>query len=115
MPSIPADISTALVVFASVVSHALRGNNAPRWLNILFAALAFVVAAAGTFYVLGGFEQAYSTREALYVFLLFTVGLGSKELLALLYYLQEMPSPMAPANTRPMTAIRRASRTDQHV
>jgi branched-subunit amino acid transport protein len=118
MPPIPADISTALVVFASFMSHLFRSDKLPRGLNILFAALAFILSSAVTFWLLGGIAQGATPRETLTAFILFTGSLAGKELLALLSYLQETASPLDAhfideRSTRPVPVVRRASRDEQ--
>lgn len=101
MPSIPSDLSAILVLFAGILSHGLRGDNLPRGLNILIAAVACLVACAVTFWLLGGFEGAGNAKETVLAFILFSGWMAGKELLALLTYLQEAPSPLASKTTSP--------------
>jgi magnesium-transporting ATPase (P-type) len=94
MQPIPAILSLALAAFASFASHTLRGDNLPRWENMLFAGAAFVLAALGAFWLLGGFEAGGSARQIVLAFLTLAAALAFKELYALLNYIQSAKSPL---------------------
>ena len=115
MPTIPADLSALLVLFAGIVSHFLRSDQLPPRINVLIAALACLIASAVTFWLVGGLEQTGSTREAVTAFIVFTGWMTGKELLALLNYLQEATSPLVPdTSTKPIPSVRRTTRPDQY-
>lgn len=95
MQPIPAILSLALAAFASFVSHALRGDNLPRWANMLIAGAAFLFADLGAFWLEGGFETGGSAREIVLAFLTLAAALAMKELWELLNYIQGTQSPLA--------------------
>lgn len=98
MPTIPQDTAIALAVVASFISNFLRSDGLARWQNMLLAGVSFLILSCAAMWLLGGFSG--SLRDMATYFIVLAVVLGSNELLVLVKYLQEAPSPLAPEPPR---------------
>jgi hypothetical protein len=114
------NLAIILAAGASILSAYLRDSKLNKWANAGICLVAFVVATAAVIWMSTGFSG--SLKDDTTLFLATAIGLAGKELFALLSYLQQVQSPIAPDyGTQPLPEasqepkIRRASRSEYDV
>jgi hypothetical protein len=105
------NLAIILSAGAAILSAYLRDANLGKWANAGIALVAFAISTAAVIWMGSGFTGDLKSDTTL--FLAVAIGLAGKELFALIGYIQQVESPLAPKTTygtQPLT--RRATRTD---
>lgn len=118
--SIDSNLAIILSAGASILSAYLRDAGMSKWANAGISLIAFALSTLAVILMSTGFTGDLKSDTAL--FLAVAIGLAGKELFALLGYIQQVESPLAPKTeygTHPLApyppVTKRASMRDGEV
>jgi predicted PurR-regulated permease PerM len=92
--ALPPELSIFLAGVASWLSNYLRDDKLPRQQNILIALVGFIVCVVATLWLTAGFTNDLKSNALLLITMGVQLGLGGKELIDLLNYIKDAPSPL---------------------
>jgi len=105
------NLAIILSAGAAILSAYLRDANMGKWANAGISLIAFAVSTLAVILMSTGFTGDLKSDTTL--FLAVAIGLAGKELFALIGYIQQVESPLAPKySTQPLGGTRRASLKD---
>lgn len=114
------NLAIILSAGASILSAYLRDAGMSKWANAGISLVAFALSALAVIWMSSGFTGDIKSDTTL--FLAVAIGLAGKELFALIGYVQEVESPLAPKTSYSTQALaqhppvtRRASMNDGEV
>lgn len=107
LPSLPSDLSLALMGVTTFLSAKLRDDGLPPSTNFFIALVALLVELGFTFWLVIGFSG--SLKDITLEFIALAIAMCGKELFSLIQYLEASPSPFAPKPTLTPPLVRRAS------
>jgi hypothetical protein len=117
--SIDSNLAIILSAGAAILSAYLRDAGMSKWANAGISLIAFALSALAVIWMGSGFSGDIKSDTTL--FLAVAIGLAGKELFALIGYIQQVESPLAPKtvySTQPLASepvTRRASLKDGEV
>jgi len=95
LPSLPADLAVVIAGLAAIVSHWLQDDGLSARVNGLIALASLIVSAVATVFLTSGFSGNLKDDTLLLIAVAFS--LAVKESVALLGYIRDAASPLAPA------------------
>jgi hypothetical protein len=104
LPSLPADLAVVIAGLAAIVSHWLQDDGLSARVNGLIALASLIVSAVATVFLTSGFSGNLKDDTLLLIATAFA--LAVKESFALLGYIRDAASPLAPAQVPARSSVR---------
>jgi hypothetical protein len=104
LPSLPADLAIVIAGLAAIVSHWLQDDGLSARINGLIALASRIVSAVATVFLTSGFSGNLKDDTLLLIATAFA--LAVKESFALLGYIRDAASPLAPAQVSARASVK---------